>query len=49
LSEIPKEATYGSIETTRGTKLHTTKPPREKAFLVGAKHCVLSSKDDTYA
>ena len=37
MSEIPKEATYGSIETTRGTKLHTTKPPREKAFLVGAE------------
>ncbi len=37
MSNIPKEATYGSIETHRGTKLHTTKPPREKAFLVGSE------------
>ena len=37
MSNIPKEATYGYIETQRGTKLHTTKPPRDKAFLVGTE------------
>lgn len=37
MSEIPKEVTYGSTETTRGTKLHSTKPPREKAYLVGTE------------
>jgi GTP-binding protein HflX len=37
LSNIQKEVTYGYIETTRGTKLHATKPPRDKAFLVGTE------------
>ncbi|MCE2850182.1 MAG: GTPase HflX [Roseiflexaceae bacterium] len=37
MSNIQKEVTYGYIETTRGTKLHATKPPRDKAFLVGTE------------
>lgn len=37
MSEIPKEALYGTSETARGTKLHSTKPPRDKAFLVGSE------------
>lgn len=37
MSEIPKEALYGTTETSRGTKLHSTKPPRDKAFLVGSE------------
>ena len=37
MSEIPKEALYGTTETARGTKLHATKPPRDKAFLVGSE------------
>jgi GTP-binding protein HflX len=37
LSNIQKEVTYGYIETARGTKLHATKPPRDKAFLVGTE------------
>ena len=37
MSEIPKEALYGTSETARGTKLHATKPPRDKAFLVGSE------------
>ncbi|MFM2310030.1 MAG: hypothetical protein RLY87_2152 [Chloroflexota bacterium] len=37
MSEIPKEALYGTTETARGTKLHSTKPPRDKAFLVGSE------------
>ncbi|MFM7677989.1 MAG: GTPase HflX, partial [Roseiflexaceae bacterium] len=37
MSNIQKEVTYGYIETARGTKLHATKPPRDKAFLVGTE------------
>ncbi len=37
MSDIPKEALYGTTQTERGTKLHSTKPPREKAFLVGTE------------
>ena len=37
MSNIQKEVTYGYIETARGTKLHATKPPRDKAFLVGSE------------
>ncbi len=37
MSNIQKEVTYGYIETQRGTKLHATKPPRDKAFLVGTE------------
>ena len=37
MSEIPTEALYGVTHTERGTKLHATKPPREKAFLVGTE------------
>lgn len=37
MSEIPQEVLYGTVQTARGTKLHSTKPPREKAFLVGSE------------
>lgn len=37
MSDIPKEVSYGVVETQRGTKLHSTKPPRDKAFLVGTE------------
>ncbi len=37
MSDIPQEVLYGTVQTARGTKLHATKPPREKAFLVGSE------------